>query len=112
MLSEIAASAEELATRPDTPASIAELMLMVGSVLAWVSACCGCRRALGRHGERRSATRVEVGRTGGSRGGRRRRGCDGVGRRFFDVGDRVPGDLAAVDGDEGGAVQLFDAGHP
>jgi hypothetical protein len=35
MLSEIAASAEELATRPDTPASIAELMLMGSSVLYW-----------------------------------------------------------------------------
>jgi hypothetical protein len=34
MLSEIAASAEELATRPETPASSAELMLMVLSVLS------------------------------------------------------------------------------
>jgi hypothetical protein len=34
VLSEIAASADELATRPDTPASIAELMLMGPSDLA------------------------------------------------------------------------------
>jgi hypothetical protein len=34
MLSEIAASAEELATKPDTPASIALLMLIVVRLLS------------------------------------------------------------------------------
>src|SRR5579872_6039000 len=121
MLSEIAASAEAFDTRPETPASRAELMLMGLSVLSWGPPAAGAARpSAGAGVGLRAASWAARGGIDGVaqrvRGGVGRRGHDRVRgvaggrvarRRLADARHLGPVDLAAIDGDHRRAVGLL-----